>query len=325
MAKQTKQIPVQRTTLLPGRRTIFLNTNIHGNLGKTTETKRLIEAITAIVGARPIIISADPSLPKVLLENYGDRDLNGNLLPTQTLATGVVEIDFADKDGKLADLLSDPVAQDKDIVIDTMGGSFSAFASVYDGLQDFYEAFPNDRFVILDPITEQKCFGNLDTQYQIYSQMETYTQIEIVRIFSLGKIGSKPKRQELIAQYNQWKQSHPYPSNIHVHEIEFNTEWKNKDIDDFFRYQTIRQAVKSVGGNAAILGNKFLNEGDKEWARLLLPQDLREELAFLPNPTINRNGAKWGKILFDKPEIEAIAASKTDPQEQQDWLDLLKF
>ncbi|WP_175888179.1 hypothetical protein [Burkholderia contaminans] len=327
MAKQ-KQTQTSRTTLLPGRRTIILNNNVHGNLGKTTETKRLIEAMTAITGIRPIIISADPSEPKVLFENYGERDENGNLLTVQSLEDGVVEIDFAEKDGKLANLLAEESIQNRDVVIDTKGGDFNAFASVYASLQDFYDAFPDDRFIVLDPIPAQKSFGNLETQYQVYSQMRTYTEIHIVRIFSLGMAGSKGNKQELISSYNQWKQNHPYPSNIQIHEVEFNTEWKGEDMHQFIRFQngksSIREAIKSARGNPKILSINFLKEGDREWAKILLPQELREELAFLPNPTNNRVGEQWGEILFEG-EIEDIAASKSDPQEKQKWLDLLRF
>jgi len=282
-------------TLLKDKRTIVLNFNTQGNIGKTTETVGLIEVMKAM-GSNPALISADPE-NKVMLNIYGTKDEYG-ALTDQKLGVGVVEIDMADKDGKLSDLLADPALDGRDVVVDTMGGSFNAFATLYSGLSDFYNAFPSDRFICLLPVADMKSFENLHRQAQVYRDLDSGTEIIMAFIFSKGKIGSIDNFKQISSAYNAFKSSLQLPTNIQTAELVFDTAWSTEEMNKFFKENKVRESIKHARGNTLILAQKFINERDKAWVDLLVSPDRKAELALMPHPTDSRNGRLWGKTLI---------------------------
>lgn len=294
MKTEVEPVVKKTRTLIEGKRTIFLNFNTQGNISKTTENKGIIEFMHA-AGSFPVLISADPE-NKDMLNVFGSRDEFG-ALTTQVLGEGVVEIDMAEKDGKLSDLLSHPSLDNSDVVVDTMGGAFNSFATLYNGVNDFYEIFPFDRFILPIPISNMKSFENLDRQIQVYKNINCETEIVFAFIFSKGKIGSDDNFKQIIERFNTYN-FNVFPPNIKTTEIIFDTKWTTEDMNRFFKENKVRESIKTARGNSLILAHKFINERDKAWSDALVTPDRKAELALLPHPTDSRNGRLWGSTLY---------------------------
>ncbi|MBY4717550.1 hypothetical protein [Ralstonia mannitolilytica] len=313
----------------PDKPTIIINSNTHGNLGKTTEEIRFISFYEAVMGFRPVIISADPTDPKVMRERYGQRNSNNILLPErqQQLGVGVVEVDLEEKDGTLADYISQATEMGRDAVIDFKGGNLNAFADTWGGLVPFFNNFSNCHFIWQVPFLEaDKDIENLGLQYDLLTSDDIYADIDIVHIFSYGKLGGKNKAEHHMELIAQWDEANQYPSNIKTHKAVFTTAWANvPELINTFRFKDLRaEANKASRDNARMLAENFLKEGDKFWAKTVLSQEQREALAFRPHPVTTQPGRLWGKTLFNREEIQDIADSKQDPLEKDMWLGLLK-
>lgn len=277
------------------KRSIFENFATSGSMGKSTELLRLIEFLHA-AGLNPVLISAD-SNSQILKNIYGTKNSIGVTDINQVLGQGVVTIDIEKKDGTFSNILFDDTIDGRDIILDTKGGTFNAFVDEFGGLNAYYNAFSDDKFYKLNCMPDiEKGFQNLDEQYQIYSDLDCDTEIHIVNIFSQGKIGSEANYTAIVEKYKDWKNNHPYPKNITVHEMVFKTKWTTKDSQLFFSNNRIRDAIKTERSSNKLLAPGFLNEGDREWSKLLFDQDYINELAQLPNPTDGKG--LWGKILL---------------------------
>lgn len=314
---------------------LFINFNTHGNLGKTTEEKRFLEFYFALMGIYPVIISADPTEPKVMRQNYGQRDSNNLLLPEdeQQLGVGVVEIDMEDKDGKLANLLREAYDMNRDVLVDTKGGSLDSFANNWEGIVSFFNNFSNIfKIIWLVPFVDDytKDEGNLNKQHQYLTNdinnNQLYADIDMIYIFSQGKMGSEKQSQHIQGLVAQWEQANPYPTDTKTIKAVFKSDWsKMEEINELFRDKEIRVlANQKIPDNSKLLAESFLNEGDAFWAKTLLTQEQLEEIAFRPHPIPLPRGRTrlWGKTLFSRDEIQDIADSKQDPAEKQKWIDL---
>lgn len=321
----------------PDRPFLIINFNTHGNLGKTTEEKRFLEFYSALMGRLPVIISADPTEPKVMRQNYGQRDENNILLPEskQQLGKGVVEIDVEDKDGELANLLAEAIDMERDVLVDTKGGSLDAFAKNWGSVVSFFNNFAHYNIVWLVPFVNdhQKDIGNLNSQYQLLTNdpnnNELYADITMLHIFSEGKIGNDKKVAHAMEEVAKWEEKNQFPSSVRTHKVVFKTNWAEREfIHPLFRDREIRQiANQKRPDDAKMIAQQFLNEGDMFWSKFLLTQEQLEEIAFRPNPIPYPTPTRtrlWGKTLFTRDEIQSIADSKQDLAEKEKWLNLLK-
>lgn len=275
--------------------TVITNFSTMGNMGKTTELLGVVELIRA-AGIEPVYVSADPE-SNVLLNLYGKRSESGDLTK-QSLGDGVVGINMEDKTGALVNILYDEKIEGRDVVVDTKGGVFDSFITEFGGLSDFYNQFPDHRFVSIDCVADPiKGFQNLNRQHEAYADLDTETEIHLVRVFSAGKIGSNDKCEAIIKQYEKFKKDSEFPSNVTIHELRFDTKWTTQDSIGFFSNNRIREALKNERSVNNLLGTKFLNERDRAWSKILFDEEFIEELSKLPNPTDHRNNTLWGKVL----------------------------
>ncbi|MGU4699147.1 hypothetical protein K6L09_20990 [Burkholderia cepacia] len=341
MAKKETALATQSLfgdSINPERPYLIINFNTHGNLGKTTEEKRFLEFYQALMGRLPVIISADPTEPKVMRQNYGQRDSDNILLPEdqQELGKGVVEIDVEDKDGQLANLLADAIDMGRDVLVDTKGGSLDALAKNWGGsLVGFFNNFAYYNIIWIVPFVNdhQKDIGNLNSQYQFLTNdpnnQELYADITMLHVFSEGKIGNDKKVDLTMKAVAQWEEKNQFPSSVRTTKAIFKTNWADReDISELFRDREIRQiANQKKPDDSRMLAQQFLNEGDMFWAKFLLTQEQLEEIAFKPHPIPYPNPNRtrlWGKTLFTRDEMQSIADSKQDLAEKEKWLNLLK-
>lgn len=295
--EQSAQSDVKR--IRSDKRTHFINPNRYGNIGKTTELLRLLNALHC-AGKQPALISADPT-SKVLYNIYATRDDHGQVESNQVLGTGVVEVDIEAKQGQLADYL---FKHDGDTLTDFKGGVFDSFISEYNGIEPFFNEFEDDRFVFITPISDiDKAFDHLEHEFNQIAQVDTPTEIHLIHILSLGKIGSQQKLAAINAKYEEFLRTHNYndlsvksTANVVVHKAIFMTEWKTKDAEIFFSSNRIREAVLTEkSADNRILSRQFLNEGDKFWINTLFTPEDVQRLAELPKWDKPRE--KWGKII----------------------------
>lgn len=283
---------------------IITKFNLYGQVGGTTELVGVTNLLHA-AGLNPVLISADPT-SQILREVYGERDENGELLFSQELGKGVVEIDLEDKDGSLLDVVLDPSIEGRDVVIDTKGGVFSSFVAMYPGgLDEFFAPLEwSHRLINIDCMTDlQKSFDNLDAQFAEFSRVQGNMEIHLVRVFSLGKTNGTKDREKIIEKYKEWQEAHPFDNpNIHVHTLVFNTSWSKPEVSEYFATKNVREGLRehtSLGQILAI-APQFLAERDKAWSQILFDVSDVEELAELPLPTPTRapSQPKWGKTLY---------------------------
>ena len=175
------------------------------------------------------------------------------------------------------------------------------------GLDGFFAPLEwTHRYINLDCMKDmQKSFDNLDAQYAEFNRIQCGMEIHLVRIFSLGIIGSVLERDQIIKKYKEWEAVHPFDNpNIHVHALIFNTSWSDPDVDNYFAFKNIREGLKEprsvVAGQTLALAPQFLAERDKAWSQILFDASDVEELAELPLPTPTRAPVqpKWGKTLY---------------------------
>ncbi|BCM12957.1 hypothetical protein MAFF241648_21470 [Ralstonia solanacearum] len=272
-------------------RTVILNVKRYGNLGSTTEMLGVVEFLHN-AGYYPALISADPT-SQVLKNIYATLNDKGIPIKDQIIGQGVLSINIENQQGELANAL---FGYADDALVDFKGGASDLYYDEYGSAGNFYNSFVDTRFVQLTPIIDdEKSFSNLQQEFEQYQDVDV--PMDLIRVFSLGRIGNKQKREELLEKYEMWSNEHRFNDNIRTHVALFNTQWKTKESENFFATKKIREATVKEMSNNKILGAQFLNERDKFWANFFFadsPAEL-ERLANLPhwqNPT-----DKWGKII----------------------------
>lgn len=295
--EQSAQSDVKR--IRSDKRTHFMTPNRYGDVGKTTELLRLLNALH-YAGKQPALISADPT-SKVLYNIYASRDgQTGQVESNQVLGKGVVEVDIEAKQGQLADYL---FKHDGDTLTDFKGGVFDAFISEYNGIEPFFNEFEDDRFIFLTPISNiEKAFDHLEHEFNQIALADTSAEVHLVHILSLGKIGNQQKLAAVNAKYEEFMRTHNYNDltmkshdNVVVHKVIFRTSWQTKDAEIFFSSNKIREAALTEQSNNRILARQFLNEGDKFWINTLFTPEDVQQLAELPK--WDKPSEKWGKII----------------------------
>jgi hypothetical protein len=110
------------------RRLILVPSN-KGGIGKTTVAKVIGEQHRR-KNTGCIIVDADAGVGG-LLRHLGDRDAEGEILPAQSIESGVLAIDWH-QDVRSRDAIADVLAHGRDVLIDLPGGSLGTLKALAD-------------------------------------------------------------------------------------------------------------------------------------------------------------------------------------------------
>lgn len=277
------------------KRSLFLSIATHGGITKTTEQKGLIEVLRQN-DFNPALLDADLESDG-FRESYGSRDENGVLLPMgytelrdendellsiEPSGNGVTELNLEDKDSTLSNIMTSQALHNRDIVLNTKGGSLNHFIAQYGSLRPFYDAHKETTaFYLINPIVDiEKSFLNLDALADAHQVLQTQrekrngggleVEIHFVNILNLGKVGeSMAERKKITEKYNLWLKTVKLPAQIKIHTFRFEARFDNPITKDFFTNKSILDNIADMPMGTKIIATQFLNEREEAWGELL--------------------------------------------------------